>query len=210
MSNLINSENIIVFPATQRTQDAAASFTTEYNLTSLINKLLDVDAFVVSHDLDSTGDAVKNIQFNIRGYYFDCVDIQKPDASQSDDELYLNAKIRIKRANYGTSDNFQNYQQLQGTDIVITENQITRNIYEGLYLAWENAAYFPDPSSGKLNSIIDKSAEPTEIITFTLIKRQKTTGGYTFTIPQESKLKLRTTQNGNQRSISIDDGVLEK
>lgn len=208
MSNLI-SENIIVFPSTQRTKDAAASFTTEYNLTSLINKLLDVDAFVVSHDLESTGDIIKNIQFNIRGYYFDCVNIQKPDASQSDDQLYLNAIIRIKSASYGTSDNFQNYQQLQGTDIVITEGQNARSVYEGLELAWETEAHFPDPSTGKLDSIIDMSAEPIEIITFTLIKRQKNGESYTFTLPQESKLKLKTTKNGSQRSVTIDDGVLE-
>lgn len=205
MSNLI-SENIIVFPATQRTKDAAASFTTEYNLTSLINKLLDVDAFVVSHELESTGDTIKNIQFNIRGYYFDCVNIQKPDTTLPDDTLYLNAQIQIKRANYSTSDNFQNYQQLQGIDITNSPNE---DVYKGLDLAWETEAHFPDPSTGKLESIIDMSAEPTEIITFTLIKRQKNGESYTFTIPQESKLKLKTTKNGSQRSVTIDDGVLE-
>ena len=50
MANIL-SKNIRVFPTTQRENvDPSAKFTTEYNLTSLLNKLLDRKAFVITSD----------------------------------------------------------------------------------------------------------------------------------------------------------------
>lgn len=46
----LNSKAVGVFPTTGRPQkDPLGRLTTEYNLTSLINTLLDVDGFVITH-----------------------------------------------------------------------------------------------------------------------------------------------------------------
>lgn len=66
MSN-IASKNIKVFPAVRRTESPAESRQlSEKNLVGLVNKLLDVDSFIISYD--ATKDVMK---FNIAGYYFE-------------------------------------------------------------------------------------------------------------------------------------------
>jgi len=66
MSN-IASNNIKVFPAVRRTESPAESRQlSEKNLVGLVNKLLDVDSFIISYD--ATADIMK---FNIAGYYFE-------------------------------------------------------------------------------------------------------------------------------------------
>lgn len=66
MSN-IASDNIKVFPAVRRTESPAESRQlSEKNLVGLVNKLLDVDSFIISYD--ATAYIMK---FNIAGYYFE-------------------------------------------------------------------------------------------------------------------------------------------
>lgn len=66
MSN-IASDSIKVFPAVRRTKSPAESRQlSEKNLVGLVNKLLDVDSFIISYD--ATADIMK---FNIAGYYFE-------------------------------------------------------------------------------------------------------------------------------------------
>lgn len=72
MSN-INSNNIKVFPAVQRTNSPSESRQlSEKNLVGLVNKLLDVDSFIISYD---AAPAPKDtMKFNIAGYYFEISD----------------------------------------------------------------------------------------------------------------------------------------
>lgn len=72
MSN-INSNNIKVFPAVQRTNSPSESRQlSEKNLVGLVNKLLDVDSFIISYDAaPAPNDTMK---FNIAGYYFEISD----------------------------------------------------------------------------------------------------------------------------------------
>lgn len=76
----IHSDNIKVFPTTQRSnKDASARMMTEFNLTSIINRLVDKKCFVISGDqLDNDGYfAIDNgrFEFNIFGYYFSILSI---------------------------------------------------------------------------------------------------------------------------------------
>lgn len=76
----IHSDNIKVFPTTQRSnKDASARMMTEFNLTSIINRLVDKKCFVISGDqLDDDGYfAIDNgrFEFNIFGYYFSILNI---------------------------------------------------------------------------------------------------------------------------------------
>ena len=78
MAITIQSNNIRVFPTTQREiVDPSAKFTTEYNLTSLLNKLLDRKAFVITPDsairvTKGTDNKyrINTLEFNIEGYFF--------------------------------------------------------------------------------------------------------------------------------------------
>ena len=63
---LINSQNVTVFPSSQRNIDSSRLLT-EQRITSIANKLLDVDGFVIASD---AGGGLA--EFNILGYYFKC------------------------------------------------------------------------------------------------------------------------------------------
>lgn len=69
----INSNNIIVFPSSNRTNgnNYGTNWLTEYNLSNIINQLLGEKGFVISDSTD--GDSFK---FNIQGYY---IEIKKLD-----------------------------------------------------------------------------------------------------------------------------------
>ena len=60
----LNSEAVGVFPTTGRPQkDPLGRLTTEYNLTSLINTLLDVDGFVITHNISGFDNTNSDIDF---------------------------------------------------------------------------------------------------------------------------------------------------
>lgn len=67
----IASNNIRIFPSSERTGDkAGTNWLTEYNLSSIVNKLLGTKGFVITPDDDSPiseGKAI--VEFNIGGYY---------------------------------------------------------------------------------------------------------------------------------------------
>ena len=100
MGNIL-SKNIRVFPTTQRENvDPSAKFTTEYNLTSLLNKLLDRKAFVITSDEDLkkgykvAEGKINSLEFNIMGYFFSMIDFEIADY-MTDDSGYINAIIKI-------------------------------------------------------------------------------------------------------------------
>ena len=67
MANL-NSDKVFVFPTTTRAPIDAKNgqYITEYNMTSLINRLTNRAAFVISEDVSD----LSNFEFNMYGYYF--------------------------------------------------------------------------------------------------------------------------------------------
>lgn len=70
MSN-IASNLIEVFPSTKRTAEyqKSARQLSEKNLVSIINKLIDTDAFVITSPGTVTN-LTMGIEFNMHGYYF--------------------------------------------------------------------------------------------------------------------------------------------
>ena len=65
-STYVSSENIQIFPIANRgVKDPLGRLTTEYNLTSILNKLLDVNGFVISWHNSKDN---KIITFNLHGY----------------------------------------------------------------------------------------------------------------------------------------------
>ena len=114
----LNSDNIRVFPSTRRTfQSSHSRQVTEANLVSLVNKLIDVDSFVIT---DSISNVEDEFNFNIHGYYFSINDIgDLTDLFNSSTDIY--AVITIDK---GTSDTPPEFYELDGLD----EN----NNYEGV------------------------------------------------------------------------------
>lgn len=79
----INSNSINVFPCANRgtAYNLQSRLTSEYNLTNIINQLIDTDSFVISNNLSN------GLSFNIHGYYFNVSnyqDITNLDSSWTD------------------------------------------------------------------------------------------------------------------------------
>lgn len=198
----IKSTNINVFPVTNRDQyDPAGKFTTEYNLTSLINKLVDRKAFVVSADITNTNTDKKIavIDFNIYGYW---VQIRDFNLTTTANTPYLNATIKFSRAEYKIGSSFYNHIKLVGEDSL----DLTNSEYEGLTLDYASAPSYNLESSNQYSDGIASQINPDNSfqVTFTILKYD----GSSWKVPDESKIKFVTSQDGYQHSVCIDDGVL--
>lgn len=177
------SKNIQIFPIANRvTQDPLGRLTTEYNLTSILNKLLDVDGFVISWNHP-------NIIFNLHGYL-----------------ITANLTDIIN----GFSDNI--YASITITDYASTNNDNNIKAYEEKFLAQLDGRDVPGEDTsvsnyGKYTGVTFSSSEPepsqTDII-YHLHLLTKVNN--VWVIPEDSKIKFRT--NEYHRSISIDDGIL--
>lgn len=211
----LNSNKVRVFPTAQReTFDPAAKFTTEYNLASLINKLLDTKAFVLSDNayLDQNdSDILTKLEFNIMGYYFfiENVDLSNLDGYGGTNK-FLNATIKINEAQYNAAksigvdgnevtSSLNNWWQLSGSDDIIANTSSYE--YKGIEVAWSSTSSF--------NSEIDDnitSSTSDNVVTYTFTILEKTESSYM--IPQESKIRFKTSNSGNKHSLMIDDGEL--
>lgn len=183
----LNSEAVGVFPTTGRPQkDPLGRLTTEYNLTSLINILLDVDGFVITNDIDGfNNNSIGAFQFNIKGYIFTIHKIgdlfNSSDFSDASN-LFASIKIKIDAGNSITSTGNENLNRIQS---IIDGEDNKDGSYRGLSILPTK------PTDGSYSLHI-------------LEKR-----GSKWYIPEESKIKLKTSKSGDNRSVSIDDGVIE-
>ena len=69
MSNF-NSGDILVFPSSERVNYRESRLFTEQNTVSIVNRMLDVNSFVISPLVDEITDLNTEIELNIGGYYF--------------------------------------------------------------------------------------------------------------------------------------------
>ena len=69
MSNF-NSGDILVFPSSERVNYRESRLFTEQNTVSIVNRMLDVNSFVISPLEDEITDLDTEIELNIGGYYF--------------------------------------------------------------------------------------------------------------------------------------------
>lgn len=127
MSN-IASNLIEVFPSTKRTAEyqKSARQLSEKNLVSIINKLIDTDAFVIT-SAGTIANTSIGIEFNMHGYYFKVSSIQSIiDATSNPDSIYANIIIE--------SDD-DGYTELSGQDTVATPS-----MYNGISFTANSAA----------------------------------------------------------------------
>lgn len=194
----LDSKAVGVFPTTGRPQkDPLGRLTTEYNLTSLINTLLDVDGFVITHNIDGFDSNSKGaFQFNIKGYIFTIHKIgdflkslnNPTDASLSNaSNLFASIELKLDAGSSATSTGDENLNRIQS--IVGIDDD--KGKYKGLTISSEDPT---DPDNKYLYSL------------HILEKRENK-----WYIPEDSKIKLKTSTSGNDkyRSVSIDDGEIK-
>lgn len=206
----INSNNISVFPTSGRpTHDPWGRLTTEYNLTSLINTLLNVDGFVItdpggytsikdennnennyikSNDAGSNSITQGRFQFNIKGYIFTIFDINTLITQFStENAIYANLKIKIE----------------DGSSIAQTAPLNGDNDNK---LVYHMQSIEGGDNNGSYQGVTFTSTAKEEgYISLKILEKRSDEKWY---IPDESKIKFRTNKSGSQRSVTIDDGEI--
>lgn len=109
---LANSSNIFVFPTTKREQVSRSSrLLTEKNIVDIINKLVDVESFVITRGYVYGSDS--SIDFNIYGYYFNVSNFDDVvDAVTNGESISQNSSIWANIIINKIGD----YDELYGTD----------------------------------------------------------------------------------------------
>ena len=191
----INSNNIEVFPCGGRFEkfDPLARFTTEYNLVSLINRLVDKNSFIVTNIEDhvNMADSQELFQFNIGGYLFTVKTGFKgilKSLEGTGTGKYIIAKINVQNyANYmqlapysSVSSNIESY-----NPNILDESENDNSQFFGVY--FEYSASWVENSNTSLT-----------------LFENKNNGWYCY---QDSKVKFETTKDG-RNSIRIDDGEI--
>ena len=206
----LKSKKVKVFPCGGRAKqyDPLARLTTEYNLVSLINRLVDKNSFIVtSHN---NGEDISNKTddyiINIDGYLFTIEGGAKPitESCSAQSGTYIIAYINVQ-SYFGVDDNTY-YQQLGPIEeIPITPGVNPNNIY----------------NDGILDSSEDETTSEFKSISFTchstyiiegipeshqLTLFKKVNGSWVEY--EDSKIKFHTDTYGKNRSVKIDDGIL--
>ena len=181
----VSSGNIQIFPIANRMiQDPLGRLTTEYNLTSILNKLLDVDGFVVSWN-------EPNIIFNLHGYLI-TANLENIIGSFSDN-IYASITITDYTSTNTTNNNIK--------------------AYEEKFLAQLNGSDSGDGAQSQYTGVTFSSSSPNQtdgVYYLHLLTESDSNDDsndtVSWVIPENSKIKFKT--NEYHRSISIDDGIL--
>ena len=128
-----SSTNIQIFPTAKRSKyDPVGRLTTEYNLTSFLNKLLDVDGFVITscnsgaNLIESTGDSNNSLNnstpipfdFNIHGYLIHIENIKDiiKELSTANNAIWAYMKLYKQSSSYNGSNQKLYYIEGEDTD----------------------------------------------------------------------------------------------
>ncbi len=130
----LQTSDISLFPATNKPTDPSSRLTTSYNLTNIVNRLLNVDGFVVSSDLEleESGYDKNFIEFNLNGYLIRIQDLKKLIEAWtaeygnpiSGKGIYANIAVRYEHVTDNTGSELKpvfNLTQLLGREIILTE-----------------------------------------------------------------------------------------
>jgi hypothetical protein len=192
----IASDKIAVFPCGRRntTSDPYARLTTEYNLVSIINRLVDNDSFIVTNRTYSAGGLAadeEEFSFNIGGYLFITTpkDIIDAVVSTNSAATAIYAFIKFSGAHSVGSDSLVELAKIDNSDTTLTYLDDATN-FIGVKFSGEE----PNPAvEGLIKSL-------------KLFERASTSENWR--VVEESKIKFETKRDGIHRSVRIDDGIL--
>ena len=153
----LNSSDVIVFPATQRSPDYAQTsrYLNELNITNIIKSITNKDSYIIYYDPQSAG-LKPNLVFVLFGYYFQ-VKYTLPSSDNSDNltDIYAQIKIDNDELEGGDSDN-----KYIGLDIGEKNTSdythhllLFKYVDDNFILAEENKARFDDSAVEGLHVI---------------------------------------------------------
>lgn len=186
------SSSISVFPCGNRGKFENTNFnlqsrlTSEYNLTSIINQLVDKNSFVISpSDTSKPVNTSSPISFNINGYYFKIDSIENAIGEfSSSNNLY--ASIQLKTTNVP---GFGDMIELSDTDS------------SGAAVAGDSGKTLDDAVFTGLD-ISDVLRSGANVYSLHILKKD----GGSWYVPPESTIRFIT--DSTRRSVKIDDGEL--
>jgi len=73
----LGSQDVKVYPSTRRSAQVDARPLTEFQLVSIVNRLIDLDGFVITTNFNPSQTGTQSLEFNIHGYYFKIPDVQQ-------------------------------------------------------------------------------------------------------------------------------------
>lgn len=135
--NYLNSNQLKVFPVTNKPSEPQSRLTTEYNITNLINRLLDKKSFVIT---DNTALDTDPLEFTINGYYIsinsksDILDLlnivngDKDEGFVPANNSQIFAAICIDNRAASDVSNSTSFQELIGTDYSIGYTEVDDSI----------------------------------------------------------------------------------
>ena len=196
----ISSDNILVFPCGRRESkyDITARLTTEYNLVSIINRLVDKESFLVTDIAFSTGFTTTSttlFSFNIGGYLFttsiaDVFNAAGVTDTSTDVYAYI-SKNTLTLNEDGT----------------INQELIELKAFNPPGTTILDGATYLDTASKFVGVAFDTSApDPDTCLSLKLFEKHPDDGKWYFV--EDSKIKFETNTNGTHRSVRIDDGEL--
>lgn len=202
--SFIKSNSIKVFPCGGRNSefDVAAKLTTEYNLVSIINRLVDQKSFVVSDTVpsitpgSSPSTFTTDFVFNLNGYLFSTTDATFGGLINNENEVKGNYIVAyIYPEGYGNGGAYTQLSPLDATSIDFTTVE-----YGGIL---DNNGSFTGVEFG----LVGPQSDDDTAVTKTQLPLLQY-NGTKWIIPPDSKIKFRTTTDGSSRSVTIDDGEL--
>ena len=170
----INSSSISVFPCANRGQeyDLYSRLTSEYNLTNIINQLVDTDGFVISYEINGKG----TLSFNIHGYFFNVTDV--------------NSIINGLTTEATTEDT--TVENIYGVITLRTVSNWTELGKVGAEIVDEDSSF---------TGIDFVASKPVDVSANTYYLHLLAKNGETWEVPQESKVKFRTEGNSHSLII---------
>lgn len=188
----IKSSSISVFPCANRGEfggnanfNLQSRLTSEYNLTSIINQLVDKKSFVISPSNTSIAvDTSSPISFNINGYYFkiDSIETAIGEFSNSNN---LYASIQLMTTNVPGFGDMIELSATGNSDEVAGDSGQTLDdaVFTGL-------------------DISDELPSGLNVYSLHILKKD----GESWYVPPESTIRFIT--DSERRSVKIDDGEL--
>lgn len=187
----IKSSSISVFPCANRGKFGDTNFnlqsrlTSEYNLTNIINQLVDENSFVISpSDTSEPVNTSEPISFNINGYYFKIDSIENAIGEFSNsDNLY--ASIQLMTTNVPGFGDMIELSATGDSDEVAGDSGQTLDdaVFTGL-------------------DISDELPSGLNVYSLHILKKD----GGSWYVPPESTIRFIT--DNKRRSVKIDDGEL--
>ena len=196
----LTSDSINVFPCGNRKKYAKDRWLTEYNIVSVINRLVDKESFVVSTTLVDS----ETLVFNIKGYLFTATveslrAVIKTLNTSNESSGTLTATIKID----ADTTILQRVGNMITSTSPFTDEQTQE--FEDLDSDNANSEFYGLDFSLSHPETTDTSIHLLDILEF---KYDSDTKAVTeLSIPEDSKIKFETNQNGH-RAVRIDDGEL--